>query len=208
MTNLRTSTINPIASSDAFNFAGYSLNRKGIFGVKLVSITEEHRLQKRNLAAILGPVEVLKLTEVTNAIFGWDYANAVGNRIANAGGNPAAFTVEAPKGKRWHQGLEGALLDSVANPGKHYLRSYMSKATRTKYIYLVNGHVATPAEDSAIRQCLRVDANPFAKQHLAGVSTGNEVVVRDYTLDNIYGLFSNAFGVSYGMTFDNIVSLA
>ena len=177
---------------------------KGQFGVQLVTITDEHRLQKKALAALLGrKAEVKKMSEVSNAVFGWDYERVVKARIAKDGGNPDDFQTQAPVGKHWLPSLYGIVLAKDAEPDVCYLRSYQSKATKYRNCYLVDGKLATPQEDAAIRQCLR-DPSPSHKQHEAGIAEENEVMPRDYTLSNIYGLFSKAWNILFGQTYDAI----
>lgn len=197
--------LNNVSITDIATFVQAALQHKGQFGVQLVTITDEHRLQKRNLAALLGKkVEVKKMSEVTNAMFGWDYERVVKARVEREGGNPDDFKTQAPTGKQWVPNLYGIALASVSTPDVFYLRSYQSKATKYRNCYLVDGKLATPAEDAAIRQCLR-DPSPSHKQHEAGIDEQNEVMPRDYTLSNIYGLFSKSWGICFGQTYDAIV---
>ena len=196
--------LNNIRVTDVATFVQAAMAHKGQFGVQLVTITDEHRLQKKALAALLGrKAEVKKMSEVSNAVFGWDYERVVKARIAKDGGNPDDFQTQAPVGKHWLPSLYGIVLAKDAEPDVCYLRSYQSKATKYRNCYLVDGKLATPQEDAAIRQCLR-DPSPSHKQHEAGIAEENEVMPRDYTLSNIYGLFSKAWNILFGQTYDAI----
>ena len=196
-----------VTKTDLDNFMQLANQRKGRFGITIVTITDEHRLQKRALSAILGKVEVKKVSEVSNAIFGWNYESVVQHRIDKEGGNGLCFQTQAPVGKHWVSGMEGICLQADADPAKLYVRSYQSKATKYRNFYLVDGRAATPAEDSAIRQCLR-DPSPSHKQHVAGLSEENEVMPRDYTLTNIFGLFVKAWNFSFGIDYDTLLANA
>ena len=204
-----------VTAADIGAFVTVAQLFKGQFGITLTSITDEHRLQKRALADALGKkVEVKKLTEAVNPMFGWDYQRVVTNRISKEGGDPNAFTTQAPFGKKWVPNLYGIMLESEKEPGKFYVRSYQTKATKYRSCYLVDGTLATPAEDAAIRSCLR-DVSHSQKQGLAGLDEDNEVMPRDYSLCNIYGLFWQAKEivtggqtqtVAFGKTYDQIVA--
>lgn len=197
--------LNNVTVPNIATFVAAAMAKKGQFGVQLVTITDEHRLQKRALASILGKkVEVKKVSEINNALFGWDYERVVKNRISRDGGNPDDFQTQAPTGKHWVTNLYGIVLAKDAEPDVCYLRSYQSKATNYRNCYLVDGKMATAQEDSAIRQCLR-DPSPSHKQHEAGIEEENEVMPRDYTLANIYGLFAKAWNISFGWTYDALV---
>lgn len=195
-----------VGLADVGTFVGTAQLAKGQFGTVLVSITDEHRLQKKALAAALGrKVEVKKLSEATNPMFGWDYERVVKDRIAREGGDPNNFTTQAPTGKKWVPNLYGIVMESINDPGRFYLRSYQTKATTYRSCYLVDGQLATPAEEQAIRSCLR-DPNPSHKQGLAGLSERNEVMPRDYSLTNLYGIFWDSKGIAFGKTYDSIVA--
>ena len=198
--------LNNIGLADVSTFVSAAMANKGQYGVQLVTITDEHRLQKRNLAALLGrKTEVKKLSEVSNAMFGWDYERVVKSRIAREGGNPADFKTEAPFGKSWVPSLYGIALSADKTPDVYYLRSYQCTATTYRKVYLVDGKLATPAEELAISQCLR-DPTPSQKQGIAGISEENEVMPRDYTFSNIYGMFVKAWNIAFGQTYDQIVT--
>ena len=200
-----TVNLNNISVPNINVFVAAAMANKGQFGVQLVTITDEHRLQKRALAALINrKAEVKKVTEVNNALFGWDYERVVKTRVAREGGNPDDFQTQAPTGKHWVTNLYGIVLAKDAEPDICYLRSYQSKATNYRNCYLVDGKLATPQEESAIRQCLR-DPTPSHKQHEAGIEEENEVMPRDYTLSNIYGLFAKAWNISFGWTYDALV---
>ena len=201
-----TLALNNIGLTDVSTFVNAAMTHKGQYGVQLVTITNEHRLQKRALSALLGrSVEVKKLSEVSNAMFGWDYERVVKARIARDGGNPDDFKTQAPFGKSWVPTLYGIALTADKTPDVYYLRSYQCKATTYRKRYLVDGKIATPAEEVAIAQCLR-DPSPSHKQHEAGIEEENEVMPRDYTFSNIYGMFVKAWNIAFGQTYDQIVT--
>ena len=198
--------LNNISLPDVTTFAAAAMSHKGQYGVQLVTITDEHRLQKRALAALLGKkVEVKKISEASNAMFGWDYERVVKARIAREGGSPSSFKTEAPFGKSWVPTLYGIALSSNSTPDVYYLRSYQCKATTYRKHYVVDGKLATPQEEAAIAQCLR-DPTPSQKQGIAGISEENEVMPRDYTFSNIYGMFVKAWNIAFGQTYDQIIT--
>lgn len=202
----RTVPVQSITVKDIGQFVSTAQDNKGQFGTTLVTVTEEHRLQKRQLYALAGcKPEVRKISEVTNAMFGWDYERVVKNRIAREGGDPDNFESVAPTGKNWMSGLYGIVLQKTVDPSIIYLRSYQCKATKYRTAYMFDGHIATQAEDAIIRQCLR-DPTPSHKQHEAGIDEDNEVMPRDYGIDNIFGMFNVKWGVRFGLTFDNLVA--
>ena len=201
-----TVNINNITVPDVATFVQAAMTHKGQFGIQLVTITEEHRLQKRALASILNrKAEVKKISEINNAAFGWEYERVVKSRITRDGGDPDNFETQAPTGKHWVQSLHGIVLAKDAEPDVCYLRSYQSKATKYRNCYIVDGKLATPQEDAAIRTCLR-DPSPSHKQHEAGIEEENEVMPRDCALANIYGVFVKSWNICFGQTYDQIMA--
>lgn len=202
----RTIPVPSITVKDIGTFVSTAQLHKGQFGTTLVTVTDEHRLQKRQLYAMIGgKPEVRKISEVTNAMFGWDYERVVKNRIAREGGDPSTFESVAPTGKNWMSGLYGIVLQKTVDPSIVYLRSYQCKATKYRVAYMVDGHIATSSEDAIIRQCLRAPT-PSHKQHEAGIEEENEVMPRDYGIDNIFGMFNVKWGIQFGLSFDNLVA--
>lgn len=196
-----------IPLQDRLDFISDCMSHKGRFGITLVTIGEEHRLLKRKLKQFIGMTPaILKVQEIVNPMIGWDYQSVVSHRIDANGGDGSQFKSGPMSGRSWVAGKEDFLSFLNNDPTRLYLRTYASKATRFRKVYLVDGQVATPQAAQVIEACLSpVHTICSPKQFAAGVDQSNLLKVRDISLDNIYGIFYPKSSISLGHAFDDLV---
>ena len=121
--------------------------KKGLFGNKVVTITEP-RMNKRGNPFIENGDKVQKITYYTNIGLGISYENATNNKLAR-NGEEANFEAEKPKGMTWEH--YPFILRSDKNPDQKYLRMQYYSNTKVKSLYLVNGKLATPQQVETIK---------------------------------------------------------
>ena len=155
---------------------------KGTFGTTLIAVTEP-RMNKRG-NPYYGRIQ--KATYLVNVALGYSYENTVNNRLAREG-KEADFISQAPFGRVWVEGMENLLLQSTKNEHQYYLRTTMRPNTTAKVVYLIDGRRATEQEVEEILRYI-----PQSRPTNQGLEEGNEVIVRDYKLENILAIKQGA----------------
>lgn len=166
--------------------------RKSTFGFSMEAVTRA-RLSKSATERIFGDrdAEVTKHVKIVNAFLGRNYEKNVQAHSLRDGGN-GEFRAMKPKGMHWVPGLRDFVLESDADSRKWYLRIGISpSATKTEVRYFVDGRPATTGEAMEIADALPVPN--YNRQHEAGVAAGDEVVVRNYAVENIVA--ATAWGI-------------
>ena len=120
--------------------------KKGVFGNKVVTITEPKLLKRGN--PLIGQ-EVRKITYYSNIGLGISYENTINNR-RERNGEERDFVSEKPFGMSWE--VFPFILKSDKNPSQKYLRLQFYTNTKVKSIYLINGKLATASELEVIKQ--------------------------------------------------------
>ena len=148
--------------------------QKGTFGTTLIAVTEPKMNKRGNL--YFGRVQ--KATYLVNVALGYGYENTVNNRLAREG-KTADFVSQAPFGRTWVKGMENLLLQSTKNEEQYYLRTTMLPNTTAKVVYLVDNRRATEQEVEEILRFI-----PQSRPSNQGLAECNEVIVRDFKLEN------------------------
>lgn len=120
--------------------------KKGIFGNKVVTITEPKLLKRGN--PLIGQ-EVRKITFYSNIGLGISYENTMNNKREKKG-DERNFEAEKPSGMSWE--AFPFILKSDKNPSQKYLRMQFYANTKVKSVFLINGKLATPNEMETIKQ--------------------------------------------------------
>lgn len=151
---------------------------RGTFGVTLIAVTEPKMNKRGN--PFYGRVQ--KATYMSHVALGYGYENVINARLERKG-EEGNYQAEKPKGKSW---LEYPyILQSDKDESVKYLRCTMRPSTATKTLYILDGEIVTDAETIiAIKGWLPKSA-PCVKQTESGLSEEEQVIVRDYKLDNI-----------------------
>lgn len=154
---------------------------KGTFGISLVAVTEPKMNKKGN--PFFGRVK--KATYITNVALGYTYENVVNNRLDRKG-LESNFESEKPKGKSW---LEFPyLLVSDKDNTQQYLRTTMRKNSKIDNIYLLDGKIVNNLDIiNQIKQWLPKPSTS-AKQETFGLTEEEQVIVRDFKVENIVSL--------------------
>lgn len=154
---------------------------KGTFGISLVAVTEPKMNKKGN--PFFGRVK--KATYITNVALGYTYENVVNNRLDRKG-LESNFESEKPKGKSW---LEFPyLLVSDKDNTQQYLRTTMRKNSKIDNIYLLDGKIVNDLDIiNQIKQWLPKPSTS-AKQETFGLAEEEQVIVRDFKVENIVSL--------------------
>lgn len=154
---------------------------KGTFGISLVAVTEPKMNKKGN--PFFGRVK--KATYITNVALGYTYENVVNNRLDRKG-LESNFESEKPKGKSW---LEFPyLLVSDKDNTQQYLRTTMRKNSKIDNIYLLDGKIVNDLDIiNQIKQWLPKPSTS-AKQETFGLTEEEQVIVRDFKVENIVSL--------------------
>lgn len=154
---------------------------KGTFGISLVAVTTPKMNKKNN--PFFGRVQ--KATYITNVALGYTYEHCVNNRLFRNGLN-TNFESDKPKGKTW---LEFPyLLCSDKDNTQHYLRTTMRKNSKIENIYLLDGEIVNDLEIiNQIKEWLPKPSTS-AKQENCGLVDDEQVVIRDFKVENIVSL--------------------
>ena len=127
---------------------------------------------------------VQKVTRLANVAIGYNYENVVNNRLAQEGKDQLHFTAQKPNGKSWVKGYENLFLVADKDPNQEYLRTTMRKNTKPTSLYLVDGKEATPSQEAEIKTFIQSPYKPTNQ----GLDEGDEVIVRDYKVENIISI--------------------
>lgn len=152
--------------------------KKGLFGNKVVTITEP-RMNKRNNPFIINGDVVTKITYYNNIGLGISYENSTNNKLERMG-EDATFEAEKPKGMTWEN--YPFILRSDKTPGQKYLRMQFYKNTTCKSIYLVNGKLATPQEIETIKAFLPKSNSSDSLIKVVSVKLQNVVKIKQANL--------------------------
>ena len=153
---------------------------KGVFGIVIIAKTEP-RMRKTN-NPYFGRVQ--KVTRLANVAVGYNYENVVNNRLEQEGKGQLHFTAQKPNGKSWVKGYENLFLVADKDGTTEYLRTTMRRNTKGTSMYLVDGRTATDAEVAEIKTFIQSSAKPTNQ----GLDDGDEVIVRDYKVENIVSI--------------------
>ena len=123
--------------------------------------------------------------------FGYDYENAVNNRLKAQGLEPN-FSAQSRKWGKW------IIPNKVAeNNGEYYLRFYtITNNTKTEVVWLIDGRVATESEVEQIKSFIPAKSSSNT-QAQAGL-TEHQVEPREYKASSIIGITIN--GETYKVT--------
>ena len=152
--------------------------KKGLFGNKVVTITEP-RMNKRNNPFILNGDSVQKITYYTNVGLGISYENATNNKLTKMG-EDANFEAEKPKGMTWEH--YPFILRSDKNPNQKYLRLQYYANTKVKSLYMVNGKLATPQQVETIKAFLPKSNNSDTLIKVVSVKIENVAKIKQSNL--------------------------
>lgn len=165
-------------------------SRKSTFGLTL-EVETKARLGKGAAERIFGNRDavVIKHSVIHNAFVGRNYQNNVEAHAERNGGGD--FQSTKPKGMHWKQ--FPFILVSDTDPSKLYLRIGISpRVTHVETFYIVDGRIASSAETAEIEAALPQAS--YNRQYEAGVAVGDEVIVKNYSVDSI--LHANAWGIA------------
>ena len=154
---------------------------KGTFGIEMLSITEPKMRKTNN--PFYGRVK--KATFMRNVAIGYNYENVVNNRLERQG-NERSFVCEKPNGKTWL--INGLILCADKDETKKYLRTTMRPNMTTHVVYLLDERVVTNKDIEAEIKSFMPKSAPSKKQSECGLSDENQVVVRDFTVENVLAL--------------------
>lgn len=150
-----------------------------------VTIASEAKMNKKG-NPLIG--RVVKISEY-NCQFGYNYENAVNNRLIKQGSNSNFEAQSLPWGE-WVRGYENSI---IAHKGEYYVRFYLAKGCKAEIRYLVDGRPAT-AEEIGVIKAFTPARKPSGTQSASGLTT-NQVEPFTAKLANIYSLTIN--GVTY-----------
>ena len=153
--------------------------KKGTFGVTMITKTEP-KMNKRN-NPFFGRVQ--KITYLSNVGLGLSYQNTINNRLERLE-LENNYQAEKPKGKHF---INDFILASDKDETIHYLRTTMYKNTKSETIYLLDGQIV----DGDILKEIKVfipKATTCQKQQNAGLEEQDQVIVRDFKVENIIHL--------------------
>lgn len=151
--------------------------KKGLFGNKVVTLTEP-RMNKRNNPFLANGDVVTKITYYNNIGLGISYENSTNNKLERLG-EEANFEAEKPKGMTWES--YPFILRSDKDSSQKYLRMQFYKNTTCKSIYLVNGRIATPKQVETIESFLpKSNSNSLIK--VLSVKLQNVVKIKQANL--------------------------
>ena len=156
---------------------------KGTFGITMVTATEPKMRKTSN--RFFG--RVVKLTYTTNVALGYDYASYIVAKLKREGIVTSVEEVRAekPKGKTWFE--NPYLLVADKDETQFYLRCYYRPNTKEKNVWLVDGRLATDEEIAEVKTFIQTSSSS-KKQSDLGLSDENQVIVRDYKLENVLAL--------------------
>lgn len=141
----------------------------------------EPRMRKTN-NPLFGRVR--KQTTVNHVVVGVSYENSVNNKSERVGGGEH-IEAEKPNGKTWV--IPNLILKADKDENQLYLRVTERKTTTRESFYLVDGRPATEEEVAIIKENLQGGA-PSKKQAELGIAEEDQVVVKDYKLQNILAI--------------------
>lgn len=158
--------------------------------------TTESRLTKAD-KAVIGASVVEKLTTLNGIQICYSYGSAVNRHIESVVGDSNEYQVEAPKGMHWVK--YPIVLESNKEQGKYYLRTYLTKNTKSDKVWFVDGKQATAEQVKVIESILASKPTyGCAKQERAGLAEENQVKPQSTAFENIISL--HAFGEVFNGT--------
>ena len=152
--------------------------KKGLFGNKVVTLTEPKML-KRNNPFIANGDSVQKITYYNNIGLGLSYENSTNNKLERMG-EERNFEAEKPKGMVWDS--YPFILRSEKNPQQKYLRMQFYANTSCKSLYLVNGRIATPKQIETIKEFLPKSNSSDSLIKVVSVKLENVVKIKQANL--------------------------
>lgn len=152
---------------------------KGTFGITMITKTEP-KMNKRN-NPYFGRVH--KITYLSNVGLGISYENTINNRLERKE-LENNYQAEKPKGKHF---ISDFILVSDKDSSVHYLRTTMYKNTHTESIYLLDGQIIDGDVLNEIKSFIP-QVTSCKKQEGAGLQDKEQVIVRDFKLENIIHL--------------------
>jgi len=127
---------------------------------------------------------VRKQTTLNHIVVGVSYENSVNNKSERVG-NGEHIESEKPNGKTWV--VPNLILRADKDEKQLYLRTTLRKTTTTESFYLVDGRPATEDEVATIKEFLQ-GSSTSGKQAALGIAEEDQVVVRDYKVENILAI--------------------
>lgn len=154
---------------------------RGTFGITVTTVTEPKMKKTNN--PYYGRVK--KLTILTNVALGYDYENTANNRLERNGLTPC-FKAQKSNGKTWEE--YPYILKSDKDASVKYLRCTMRQNTKVENHYILDGiFIKNEKTISEIKSFIQASGTS-KKQAECGLDDENQVIVRDFKLENIIAL--------------------
>lgn len=164
-------------------FAEYVSNLKGCQFVNVFALTtaEMNKGRGANLNPYYGRVQKFTATPMQ---VGYDYENAVNNRLEREG-KERSFSAERLPWGEWV-----TLNKVITHKGMLYLRTYCVRKSHPKTFYLLDGELATAEQYNAFAPYLK-GASTSTKQEACGLEEEYQVKPRDYKFSSILAITMN-----------------
>ena len=156
-------------------------NINGCKFINVIALTDADMYLKGN--PFRGRVKKFTITPMQ---FGYDYENAVNNRLEREGKERTFSADNLPWGA-WVEGMRNKVL---THKGMMYLRTYCVRNRKPKTYYLVDGVLATAEQMLEIKQWLK-PTSVSIKQENAGLDEEYQVKPRDYKFESIIAVTIN-----------------
>ena len=160
-------------------FVQFVSNLKGCQFINVMALTDADMYLKGN--PFRGRVKKFSITPMQ---FGYDYENAVNNRLAREG-KEANFSADKLPWGHW-------LMPNkvIEHKDMYYLRTYCVRNRRPRTYYLVDGHLASCEEYKEFAPFLK-EPSTSDKQKSHGLDEEFQVKPRDYKFSNLVAITIN-----------------
>jgi hypothetical protein len=162
-------------------FVQFLANHKGCSFINVMALTDADMYLKGN--PFRGRVQKFTITPMQ---FGYDYENAVNNRLAREG-KEANFTADKLP---WGQWLEGMRNKVITHKDMLYMRTYCVRNARPRTYYLLDGHLASVEEYKEFAPFLK-PSSTSDKQSAHGLEEEFQVKPRDYKFSSLVAITIN-----------------
>lgn len=159
-------------------FKQYLNEVKGCQFINVMALTDADMYLKGN--PLRGRVKKFTITPMQ---FGYDYENAVNNRLERDGKERSFRADKLPFGS-WVDGMENKV---ITHNDMFYMRTYCVRNAKPRSYYFVDGHIASAQETAEIFKWLK-PSSTSEKQSAEGLSDEFQVKPRSYKFSSLVAI--------------------
>ena len=169
-------------------FVDFLNNVKGCQFINITAITDVDMNKGGRGGTPINPFygRVKQFTEIQKQ-FGYDYENAVNNRLKKEGKEGNFKVSKLP----WGSWLPEMTNKVITHKDMLYIRTYSVRNAHSNSYYLIDGHIASAEEMEMLTPFLKNKEDESKKQTEAGLELEYQVKPRDYKFSSIISITIN-----------------